>query len=159
MKNLLFVFIAASFLVLTSCSKENLDLPIAEKTALKADQNSKYQPTNNPQTLIVQQSGIETAELVTLRLQVSEIANTEIANSYLVDFAGSYDFRNVEIAPDQSLKFVDGGGNITILNFSVNDYAGSNGLLEIDFEKGGNNLSGLTLVTAQEIVIEDEIFN
>ena len=144
MKNLIIVFIAASFLVLTSCSKENIELPTEPET---------------PEALITQQNVVGEAEFVTLRLQVTEVANTEVANSYLVDFAGNYDFSRVDVATNQTLKFTDSSGNISTLIFTVNGFAGSNGHLDMDFAKGTNVLTGLTLVSAQEIVIDDEIFN
>lgn len=159
MKNLIFVFIAATLLVLTSCSKENLDLPTPEKMESIAEQDLKTTAINTSEASITQLSDEPQARPVIIYLQVSEVSNVETATEYAVLFSGNYDFRNVELAPNQTLQFTDANGNISNLTFGVNDAVGGNGTLDINFAKGSNVLTGLTLVAAQEIVIEDFIMN
>lgn len=159
MKNLIFVFIAAVLLVLTSCSKENLDLPIPQKMESTIAKNRSVESANTPQASVTQTTVTREDASITIRLQVSEVSSFQTATEYSVGFSGNYDFRNVEIAASQSLKFTDANGNISNLTFSVNATVRGDGTLDIDFAKGNHVLTGLSLAAAQEIIVEDWIMN
>lgn len=159
MKNLMSLIITATLFLLVSCSKETVELPKPdtnlETASLKADL------TTDNDDFLAQPSTEAEAEhaSITLRIQVSEVANSEVADEYLVTFSGNYDFTGAVLENFQNLKFTDASGTESTLNFEVNNALGSNGTLEVDFAMGGNDLTGLTLAVSQEIIIEDYIVN
>ncbi len=160
MKNLFSVFVFALIVLSTSCTKESLIIP----------QNEVFQNIETHDDFSVFKtrtisSGetIETEEplaaAITLQIQVEEVTSSQTSGELLVDFTSNHDFSEDVLEDIQYLDFEDGNGNVSTLTFSVNSYTGGIGTLDVAFAIGSNNLSGLTLKTEQEIIINEEIIN
>ena len=126
-----FLFII-SILFLTSCSKENIS------------------PSSNfiDGTTINDRSTIVEIEVAKVTYQVD--------NGIMdIHFTASFDFTEAVLEPTQYFKFEDASGNLSTLTFQTESFDGSNGVLDATFLVGSNNLTGLTLTEAQDVIIED----
>ena len=159
MKNLVSISFALFALIFTSCTKENLELPKAEEAQIHKVEKTSIDTNDESLSIGVSSEIPAQAIPITLRLQVSEVASVATSLTYTVDFTGNDDFTDVEVEDLQNLKFTDGSGNPVSLNFSVNNYSGSNGTLHIVFAMGSNSIGGLGLDLAQEIIIVDDYVN
>ena len=144
------LFVFAALLLLTSCSKEEmLSTELAQinpiESVEKIDQHSKNQTIYN----IASADGNS--------VPVSKISSEVVGEELIVDFSSSHNFTDADLAATQTIDFVDGSGKVSTLTFEVISYTGGNGDLQANFTIGGNDLSGLTIVVAQQIVIEDVI--
>ena len=133
-------------LVFASCSKEEPTLPTT---------------TNEPNTVHTDRSG-ETAPTGTAKVRVTRTVATTVSgetrsvNSIAIDFAANEDFSHAEVDAVQDIAFSDGSKTV-MLSLRPLTYAGSYGTLTVEFALDGQDLSGLVLRTAQDIVIEDQI--
>ena len=150
MKNLKSLFVFATLLLLASCSKE----PILQTEELSVNPMHAVEKINQ-QSKNKQHISINSADGTSV--PVTTISSTVAGEDLVVDFSSSHNFIDADLEATQTLEFVDGGGRVTRLTFDVNYYTGGNGDLQANFAIGGNDLSGLTIVVAQEIIIDDEM--
>lgn len=159
MKNFILITIAATLFLFTSCSKETFELPQTAEFPSTEMSSSELSAPNSNSISAMEQGEVISLVDVTIRIQVTGNSSSEIAGEYLVDFSGNYDFTGAELKEFQTLAFTDGNGNPSSLTFDVNSTVGTNGSLSVVFSMGGNDLTGLTLGAAQEIIIEDFVIN
>ena len=159
MKNLLSIFVFA-VIFLTSCSKESLIVPTTEDIQTFEEETSwtdvEDDSFGDVQAMVVPDMP---AASITLQIQVARISEAQTSGEYTVDFSANYDFTDVVLENTQYLDFTDANGDPTTLTFNVNDFEGGVDNLSVTFAMGGNNLSGLTLATMQEIIIDDIVMN
>ena len=144
------LFVFATLLLLASCSKE----PMLQTEELLV------QPVETVEKINQQSKTKEIVNISSARgtsVPVAKISSTVAGEDLVVDFSSSHNFIDSDLEAFQTLDFVDAGGNITRLTFEVNYYTGGNGSLNANFAIGGNDLSGLTIVVAQQIIIDDEV--
>lgn len=128
---ILLAFFSCFIIACSSCSKETIDINLETPERVVSNRNT------------------------TLEIEVSEFSHTTDNGNLSVSFNSNFDFSEAVVEPSQVLKFSDGSGNVSALNFDVTSFDGSNGSLSMQFAIGGNNLSGLALLDVQEIIIED----
>ena len=90
----------------------------------------------------------------TIEMQVTGVAFSIVSQEIIVDYTASYDFSEAELVNTQMLVF-DDNGNTSSYTLSVNSYTGNNGSLQVIYDLGGNNFTGMELAEAQEIIIDD----
>lgn len=160
MKNLLSIFVFAVLVLSTSCSKETLVVPQIDSLEFVEEQLDGKTITGDasvePQTLETQET---TSASVTLQIQVDEVSSSQVSGELLVDFSSNYDFTETVLEDTQYLDFEDANGNVSTLTFTVNSYTGDVNSLDVAFAIGSNDLTGLELLSRQDIIIHDEIMN
>ena len=119
-------------LFFTSCSKESAILSTDDLETVIAERNS------------------------TIDVQVSGITFSILSQEVVVEYEAAYDFSNSVLENNQLLKFHD-NGTPTSFNLSVNTYTGAQDALQVRYDLGGNNLSGLDLDSGQWIILDDLI--
>ena len=104
------------------------------------------------ETEILQASLVETSQV-----EVATVSSSIVGGKLSVNFTSANSFFNIGLVENQVLNFVDGSGNESTLPFAVDGHNYSNGVLNVDFHIGGNNLSGLDLKVVQYIIIHDDV--
>jgi len=159
MKNAISILISATFLVFTSCTKADFPLPQLEVTQglnTSVSDIDLQAPTNRAIETVI--NPVEKTDITTEQ-RVSVISFVDGSNDFTVDFTGSHDFSNSTVKTAQTLNFIDANGLAITLAVNVTNYVGSDGVVQITFDKGGNDLTGWTIVSVQEIVIDDIVIN
>lgn len=134
MKYLSLAFFVILILFLSSCSQEELVL------------QSKLTDTS-----------VVTERSTTIEIEVSKVTYDVDGGEMDIHFSASFDFSEAVLESTQYLKFQDTSGSFSTLVFQTKDFAGVNGALDVTLLVGANNLTGLTLTNAQEIIIEDVV--
>lgn len=150
MKILISLFTIAAFLFFASCSKD--------ASLSTEDAATRMGATWNTIELSDSSSGATTRSTV-LQITVSKVLVQQISATLVTDLSSNYDLTGVILEDTQYLRFEDASGNESLLTFTVNNYLGDNGTLDVNFAIGGNDLTGLTLKTTQDIIIEDDLVN
>ena len=152
MKNLKSLIVFATLLLLASCSKEPmfqtedvLESSSVVETVDDISLQSKNQKIDN------------TASANGTSIPVSEISNSASLGELVVDFRSRYNFDGKGLEKTQTLDFTDGGGHVITLTFQVSTSSSLTGGVQVSYLIGGNDLSGLTIIVAQQIVIEDSV--
>lgn len=104
----------------------------------------------------ITRSNIVSERSTILQLEVAKVSAVEDSGLLSVDFTTVHDFTDAVLEPTQYLNFEDASGNPSTLIFQVYSFTCSNGALQAVFTVGGNDLAGLSLREAQEIIIEDD---
>lgn len=147
----MFLITSITLFLLTACSQEALVAP--ESAA-----NSMQQPPSNfLQTISIEHPTASSATDTTLQLQVGEVTISTANGELSIEFTGNYDFSGVIPENTQHLKFEDVQNVLSTFSFDINNYLGENGRFEVDFDLGGNDLTGLELTPTQVVGIEDII--
>lgn len=132
MKNLSLILFVFFILFLASCSKEEVIL----------------------QSELTEESAVFERS-TTIEIEVSKVTYNVDGGEMDIHFSASYDFSEAVLESMQYLKFQDASGNLSTLVFQTQHYTGANGTLDVTLLVGSNNLAGLTLTSAQEVIIED----
>ena len=146
------LFVFATLLILTSCSKEEM-LSTEQSQIIPIETVEKIKQYSKNQTIY----NIASADGNSV--PTSKISSEVVGEELIVDFSSSYNFTDADLAATQTLYFVDASGKSSALIFQVNFYTGGNGNLQANFAIGGNDLSGLTIVVAQQIITEEVIMD
>ena len=154
MKNLFSLIVVTAVLLFASCSKEALLEPefVAPASIEKFEKKGKFQPEA---IAISEASSFEN----TIEIPVTTVSSSISGSELMVDFIGNHDFTESNLETTQTLDFTDTHSNTVTLTFGVNSYTGTDGALDVTFAIGGNSLSGLVLVSSQQIIIEDTIMD
>ncbi|MGK0365863.1 MAG: hypothetical protein ACI85O_002933 [Saprospiraceae bacterium] len=146
-------------LVFTSCSKETIILSETDNLQTVIDQDTDFDAATVYHITKSTDNEAMKKSRITIILEATVTSASPAANEYFVDFSVNHDCTKSEVVADQTLDFSDAVGKLVSLTFRVNSYTASNGALQLVFDLGGHNLSGLALKTAQEIVIEEILIN
>ena len=141
------IFIAAILLVFTACTKEEIIIETETNTSLQARSIMEDQVND-----VSNSNG-------TVEITVTKISSQETSSELQVDFSSNDDLTSVVLEGIQQLIFADANGDQVALTFDVNDFTGGNASLQVNFALDRNDLTGLTLESLQDIVIEDVIVN
>jgi len=157
MKNLISLTVFACLLVLTSCTKEDFPLPTPEHNSSIADEGAPVALATSLAQVQTNEENQLASDIPTMTVRVSRVTATQVGGEYIVDFAGDFDFTSAQLKNSQTLRFLDSNGVATSLSFATNSFVGSDGALQVTLAISSNDLTGLSLVTAQDIIIVDEI--
>ena len=148
MKNLISFFAIVSLFFFASCSKDatleyQTEVPVSTTTEVLASTIAFPNP--------IEESAGRSNEVA-----VTTISAFQTSSELSTNFSSSHDFSDSILENIQTLEFTDAGGNTVTMSFSVNSFSGQNGLLQVSFAKGSNDLTGLELKDNQ-VIIEDVI--
>ena len=153
-------FIAlATILVFTSCAKETIILPETDDFQNVVEHDVDFNETSVSYISKFADNQTSNKSLITLMLQASVTSVSQVGGEYIVDFSVNHDCIDSEVVVNQTVNFTDANGKIVPLTFQVNSYTGSYDALQVALDHSGHNLSGLTMKTAQDIVIEEMVVN
>ncbi|MEM9888478.1 MAG: hypothetical protein AAF849_21465 [Bacteroidota bacterium] len=153
MKTTFIITIFALFL-LTACSKETLVTPDSiEQNVTQQHLNTmpnadKYQHLSVPATS-------RSSQAFTLAVDVDLPTVNVTATELIAELTANYDFSTIIPATTQAIKLVDAQGNVSTFSFDLNTYTGEDGRFSVQFDLGGQSLSGLTISPTQVIGVED----
>jgi hypothetical protein len=95
----------------------------------------------------------------TIDLQVVRSVNSAQTGNLLIDFSGSSDLTDIQLNEEQTLEFIDTGGQTLLQTLSVIDYYAGEQYLQIEFGTGRSGEDGLQPAGQQSIIIEDVLIN
>lgn len=151
MKNLISLFVLAIFLVLTSCTKEELSDIQPEITGSTSESEMTMHSTGR--SLIEDDLDFS----VINQVQISKTSSLIVGNELLIDFLATSDFAGQGLEPIQHLDFMDAAGNESTFTFLVSTYSYDADLLHTTFGIGNQDLTGWQLKQLQSIIIIDEV--
>ncbi len=159
MKNLMSFIVLATILVFSSCSKETITLSETDNLQQVINQDTDFDGKEIfLDTETADEESMEKAG-ITVKLQATVTSESQVNGKYYVNFSVNHDCTKSVLLANQTLLFTNAQGQSVSLTFAVNSYTGSNGTLQVVFDLGSHNLSGLALKTAQDIVIEELTIN
>lgn len=150
MKNLFALFTFTVTVFFASCTKEFLPAPIVEPAEATA-------PTK-PMVSFIETASAEKTRIIQT-VEVTLVNFAQGTTDCTADFTAAHDFSKAEVLPDQSLNFYDAAGNIKTMSFRINTYTGGDGTLQVVYDLGAHDLSGLVPTAVQYIIIEDHVAN
>ena len=130
-----FVIIIIGIIFFASCSKDSIAIGLEL-------------PSNQIEMTVGERS-------TSVEIFVQEVSSSEVGGQLTVNFSANYDFTEAILESTQHLNFVDPNNNLSTLTFQVDSFTGLNGDLQVVFAVGTNNLAGLNMTGAQEVIIED----
>ena len=95
----------------------------------------------------------------TIQLQVDSSAIAVAEGIITVHLSGSNGYDIVELAPQQTIKFINVHGQASEIEFDITGFSERSGNVSIDFELDGQQLAGLQLSSLQSIIVEEIIMN
>lgn len=151
--------VLVTILLFTSCAKETLILNETDNLQNVIEQDADFKETSVSYITEIEDNETSNKSYITLVLQASVTSVSQTGGEYIVDLAVNHDCTNSAVVTNQTVDFIKANGKTVSLAFQVNSYTGSNGALQVALDLSGHNLSGLTLKTAQDIVIEEQVIN
>ncbi|MEM9888479.1 MAG: hypothetical protein AAF849_21470 [Bacteroidota bacterium] len=154
MKTSFFIQLLIAFFVLTACSKETLVTPDS------LEQNSTQQhlhtmPNSDKHQHLSVPATSQSSQAFTVAVDVDLPTVNVTATELIAELTANYDFSTIIPATTQAIKLVDAQGNVSTFSFDLNTYTGEDGRFSVQFDLGGQSLSGLTILPTQVIGVED----
>lgn len=154
MKNLCSGLFLLFALLFTACSPEELPVPADLSPVTE-------QAIDKRVTAIATPEKGETTTAKTVELQLIRTDFSVASQEFWVDFAGDYDFSEVECNEVQQLRFVSPTGKDVNLDFPVLEATGGEGYLQLHFlptlSQDGVSKNEGEPDSTQSIIINDEI--
>ncbi len=157
MKATLSILVVISFLSFASCTKDGaftIEQEPASQLMPMATTTTTYKPTEEGEEIQANLQGD-----TTIQLQVSRAIIDSGANEFRIAGTDNAVSMIESLTAYQDLTFTDSNNQTISHTLEVKSFNKVSTNMEVTFDMGATDLSALTIITSQNIVIEDIIVN
>lgn len=147
--------------LLSSCSEEVLlltDASVSPALEIQKDHAARSEATTVTSTQTEPTMAFQ-GDTSTIHLQVSGSYTNYTGTELTVEFVNTPNLSQSQLLSSQQLNFTNASGDTITLTFTVGNFIENFSDLEVNFDLGSHDLTGLNIGSMQSIIIQDVLIN